>query len=185
MSKPDRKRSKSSGNTSSEIKVVARNRRARRDYEILATLEVGLVLVGSEVKSLRESHVQLNKSWAQVNQGELWLHGLHIVPYSHAATTPSSQAGTGSSSAGSGHDPGRVRKLLAHRHEIQRLNNRLERERLSLIPLSLYFSSGRAKVELALARGRSRADRRSEIARADAEREAQRTMADIQRGRYS
>jgi len=147
---------------------VAANRRARRDYEILDTLEVGVVLVGSEVKSLRESKVQLAESWANVDAGELWLHGLHIGPYSSAATAFA-------------HDPDRARKLLAHRGEIAGLKSRIDRERLALVPLALYFADGRAKLTLALARGRTRADRRQEIARRDADLEARRAMAAGQR----
>jgi SsrA-binding protein len=149
-------------------KVVATNRQARRDYEILDTLEVGIVLKGSEVKSLRESKVQLAESWAQVYRGELWLHGLHISPYSHSA-------------AAFTHEPDRQRKLLAHRDEIVRLGSRVDRENLALIPLTLYFLNGRAKIELAVARGRSRADRRQEIARRDADLEARRAMAAARR----
>ena len=144
--------------------VVAANRRARRDYEILDTLEVGMVLAGSEVKSLREGKVQLAESWAGIDGGELWLHGLHVAPYSRsgAAFAP---------------DPDRVRKLLAHRGEIAGLKSRIDRERLTLVPLALYFADGRAKLALALARGRTRADRRQEIAQRDADLEAQRAMA--------
>ena len=149
-------------------KVVATNRQARRDYDILDSLEVGIVLQGSEVKSLRESKVQLAESWAQVHRGELWLHGLHISPYSHSA-------------AAFAHDPDRPRKLLAHRDEILRLGSRVDREGLSLVPLSLYFRRGRAKVDLAIARGRSRTDRRQEIARRDADLEARRAMANARR----
>ncbi len=144
--------------------VVATNRRARRDYDILETLEVGLVLEGSEVKSLREGSVQVAESWARVEGGELWLHNLHISPYSHAAA-PFRSA------------PDRVRKLLAHRREIARLATRLDQERLALVPLALYFRDGRAKLSLALARGRTRSDRRREIAQRDADAEAARAMA--------
>lgn len=150
--------------------MVATNRRARRDYEVIDTLEVGIVLRGSEVKSLRESKVQLAESWAQVHRGELWLHGLHISPYSHSA-------------AAFTHDPDRQRKLLAHREEIRQLGSRVDRENLALVPLALYFLNGRAKVELAVARGRSRADRRQEIARRDADLEARRAVADARRNR--
>ncbi len=143
---------------------IAVNRRARRDYEVLTTVEMGLVLQGSEVKSLREAKVQLAESWARVDDGEIWLHNLHISPYSSAAGAfvP---------------DPLRVRKLLAHRYEISRLAERVQREALTLIPLALYFKSGRAKVNLALARGKTRTDRRQDIARRDANREAARAMA--------
>lgn len=144
--------------------AVAVNRRARRDYEILDTLEVGMVLAGSEVKSLRESKVQLAEAWGGIDGGELWLHGLHVAPYSRSA-------------AAFAPDPDRVRKLLAHRGEIAGLKSRIDRERLTLVPLALYFVDGRAKLALALARGRTRADRRQEIARRDADFEARRAMA--------
>ena len=150
--------------------VVATNRRARRAYDVLETLEVGLVLQGSEVKSLREGKVQLFESWARVDGGELWLHNLHISPYSHAAESFRS-------------DPDRVRKLLAHRREILRLKARVDQERLALVPLALYFSEGRAKLALALARGRTRADRRREIASRDADAEAARSIAAARRRR--
>ncbi len=150
--------------------VVATNRRARRAYDVLETLEVGLVLEGSEVKSLREGKVQLAESWGRVDRGELWLHNLHISPYSHAAEPFRS-------------DPDRVRKLLAHRREILRLQARVDQERLALVPLALYFSEGRAKLVLALARGRTREDRRREIASRDADAEAARSMAAARRRR--
>ena len=143
---------------------MAANRRARRDYEILDTLEVGMVLTGSEVKSLREGKVQLAEAWAGIDAGELWLHGLHIAPYSRAG-------------AAFAPDPDRARKLLAHRSEIAGLKSRIDRERLTLVPLALYFADGRAKLALALARGRTQADRRQEIARRDADLEARRAMA--------
>ena len=150
--------------------AIATNRRARHDYDVLDTLEVGLVLQGSEVKSLREGKVQLAESWARIDHGEMWLHNLHISPYSHASAAFAS-------------DPGRVRKLLAHRGEIARLAARLDRERLALVPLALYFSGGRAKLALALARGRTRADRRREIGKREADREAARSMAAARRRR--
>ncbi len=150
--------------------VVAANRRARRDFEVLETLEVGLVLQGSEVKSLRDGSVQMAGSWARVDRGELWLHNLHISPYSHAAEAFRTE-------------PDRVRKLLAHRREIQRLKARVDQQRLALVPLTLYFSGGRAKLTLALARGRSRADRRRDIQQRDTDAEAARSMAAARRGR--
>ena len=152
--------------------VVATNRRARRNYDVLETIEVGLVLQGSEVKSLREGNVQIAESWARVERGELWLHNLHISPYSHAAA-PFRSA------------PDRVRKLLAHRREIQRLASRVGQERLALVPLALYFSEGKAKLALALARGRTRGDRRRDIAQRDADAEAARAMAAGRRRRSS
>jgi SsrA-binding protein len=148
--------------------VVATNRRARRNYEILETLEAGIALRGSEVKSLRDSKVQITDAYARFDGNELWLQALHISPYSFAQSH-------------SGHDPDRRRKLLLHRAELNRLRPRVEQEHLSLVPLSIYFKDGRAKVELALARGRKAYDKRQAIAERDAALEARRAMA--QRGR--
>ncbi len=148
----------------SEITVVATNRRARRDFDILDTFECGLVLRGSEVKSLRESKVQLGEAYARVRDGEVWLHSLHVAPFSH-------------SSAAFGHQPDRDKKLLLHRSEIDRIRARVDQERLTLVPLSLYFKDGRAKLELALARRRSKGDKRQDIARRDADLEARRAIA--------
>ncbi len=144
--------------------VVATNPTARRDYEILEIHECGIVLRGSEVKSLREAKTNLAEAYAIVYQRELWLVGLHIAVYSHSA-------------AAFAHEPARRRKLLAHRSEIDRLSARLDQERLALVPLSLYFLKGRAKLSLALARGRRQYDRRQAIAERDADREAQRAIA--------
>ncbi len=144
--------------------LVTANRRARRDYDILETLEVGLVLQGNEVKALRDGNAQIAESWARIDRDELWLHNLHISPYSHAA-------------AAFRCEPDRVRKLLAHRSEIQRLALRVDQQRLALVPLALYFAGDRAKISLALARGRSRSDRRQDIAERDAAAEAARSMA--------
>jgi SsrA-binding protein len=149
-------------------KVVASNRRARHDYDILDVVEAGIALQGSEVKSLRESKVQMADAYARVDGGEVWLHGVHISPYLHA-------------SGHTGHDPERRRKLLLHRDEIGRLGARVAQDRLALVPLSLYFKDGRAKVELAVARGRRRYDKRQAIAKRDAEREAARAMAAARR----
>jgi SsrA-binding protein len=145
-------------------KLVASNRKARHDYFVIDTFECGIALVGSEVKSLREGKVQLRDAYARVEEGEVWLHGVHVPPYSHA-------------SGRDGHDPERPRKLLLHRHEIDELVGRTKQESLTLVPLSIYFRNGRAKVELALARGRRRHDKRQAIAERDARREAERAMA--------
>jgi SsrA-binding protein len=145
-------------------KVVATNRRARRDYDILDTYEVGIVLRGSEVKALREANVQLADSYGRVSGGEVWLHGLHIAGYSHAGRFDS-------------HAPERERKLLLHRNEIDRLRARVDQERLSLVPLRLYFKEGRAKLELGLGRGRRQHDKRQVIAQRDADLEARKAMA--------
>ncbi len=141
--------------------AVATNRVARRDYDILDNLECGIVLRGSEVKSLRESKVQLQEAYAIFYQGELWLQGLHISAYSHSA-------------AAFAHDTDRRKKLLVHRAELERWSSRVDREKLALIPLAIYFKGGRAKVDLALARGKKQHDRRQDIAKRDAERETQR-----------
>jgi len=154
--------------SSDERKVVASNRRARHEFEVLDTFECGLVLRGSEVKSLRESKVQLAESYGRVSDGEVWLHSLHVSPYSH-------------SSESFGHDPDRVKKLLLHRSEIDRIAARIDQENLTLVPLSLYFRDGRAKVELAVARRKSRSDKRADIAKRDADLEARREMRDSRR----
>jgi len=152
-----------SGNDNAGVKVVATNRSARHDYTILDTVECGLVLRGSEVKSLRDAQVQIKESHARFEQGEAWLIGMHIAP--HAST--------------GAHDlpePDRRRKLLMHREQIERWKMRVDLERLSLIPLSIYFRDGRAKIELGLAKGRTRGDKRHAIAERDALREAQQAM---------
>jgi SsrA-binding protein len=145
-------------------RTVARNRRARHDYEILETYECGIALQGSEVKSLRAGRVALADSYARVEGGEVWLVGTQIAPYENAQ-------GFGA------HDPGRRRKLLLHRSQIDQLLGRTQRQSLTLVPLSIYFRDGRAKVELALARGRRTYDRRQAIAARDAAREAEREAA--------
>ena len=152
-----------SGNDRSGVKVVATKRSARHDYTILDTVECGLVLRGSEVKSLRDAQVQIKESHARFEGGEAWLIGMHIAP--HATT--------------GAHDlpePDRRRKLLMHREQIERWRMRVDLERLALVPLSIYFKDGRAKIELALARGRTKGDRRHAIAERDALREAQQAM---------
>ncbi len=149
--------------------IVASNRAARREYEILDEFEAGIVLKGSEVKSLREAQVRLNECYAYVQGNEVWLFGLHIAPYGKATN------------AAFGHEPARQRKLLMHRHEINRLRARMERERLTLVPLSMYFLNGRAKVELALARGLKLHDKRQVLAKRDADRDAARAIAAARR----
>ena len=143
---------------------MATNRRARHDYDVLGTVEAGIALQGSEVKSLRASQVQLKDSYAYVKGGEVWLKGVHIAPYGHAHGID-------------GHDPERERKLLLHRNEIDRLRVRVERDHLTLVPLDVHFKDGRAKVELALVRGRRRHDKRHALAERDAKREAERAMS--------
>ena len=149
-------------------KLIAANRKARRNYDVLETVEAGLVLRGSEVKSLRASHVQIGDAYARIEGGEAWLVSMHIAPYDHAQMH-------------SGHEPERRRKLLLHRSELDRLRAIVDEQHLSLIPLSLYFKDGRAKIELALARGRKTYDKRQALAKRDAEREAARAIARVGR----
>ncbi|MBT8213571.1 MAG: SsrA-binding protein SmpB [Acidimicrobiia bacterium] len=129
--------------------VIATNRKVRHDYEVLDTFEAGIVLTGSEVKSLRAKQLTLKDSYADIVRGELWLVNAHIAPYSYARE--------------GGHDPERHRKLLVHRHELQRLVGKLAEQGLTLVPTQVYFSDGIAKVELALAKGRRRHDKRREL----------------------
>lgn len=130
-------------------KVVATNRKARHDFEIIDTFECGIVLRGSEVKSLRDAQVQLKDAYADIRDGEVWLERAHIAPYGFAA--------------GGGHDPERPRKLLLHRREIDRLIGKVNEVGLTLVPLQIYFKEGKAKVELALAKGRRSYDKRHKI----------------------
>ena len=153
-------------------KVVASNRRARHDYDVVETFECGIVLSGSEVKSIRDGKIQLKDSYARVQDGEVWLHGVHVSPYVYAHGLD-------------GHDPDRPRKLLLHRDEIDELTGRTQQESLTLVPLAVYFKDGKAKVELALAKGRRRYDKRQAIASRDAAREAERAMAQARRRRSS
>jgi SsrA-binding protein len=147
---------------------IALNRKARHDYEIIDTFECGIVLQGSEVKSLREGKVNLRDSYARVDKGEVWLYGVHVAPYAFAQ-------GVGS------HEPDRPRKLLLHRREIDELMGKTQQQSLTLVPLAMYFREGRVKVELALARGRRTYDKRHAIASRDAQREAAREIAQARR----
>ena len=155
---------------SEDRKLIASNRKARHDYSILDTIETGIVLQGSEVKSLRLGHLQMADAYARVLNGAIWLDGIHIPPYQFAH-------GVGS------HDPDRPRKLLLHTKEIERIAAEVAQERLSLVPLSFYFKDGRVKVELALARGRRKADKRNAMAERDAQRDMQRAMGRQAKGR--
>jgi SsrA-binding protein len=148
---------------------VAQNRRARHEYDILDTFEAGLVLAGTEVKSLREGKVQLRDAYARVQDGEAWLYAMHVAPYTYTS--------------GFGFvDPDRRRKLLLHRREIDELRHRTAQEHLTIVPLAVYFKDGRAKVDLALAKGRRSYDKRHAIAERDADLEARRVAAAHRRG---
>jgi SsrA-binding protein len=145
-------------------KLIATNRRARHEYEILETYEAGLVLRGTEVKSLREGQVNFKDSYAAIQREEAWLHGCHIAPYHHGTDA--------------NHDPERSRKLLLHRRELSRLLGKIAERGLTLVPLRLYFKEGRAKLEIGLARGKKLHDKRQSIR----EREARRELAKEARG---
>jgi SsrA-binding protein len=134
---------------SGRTRVVATNRRARRNYTILDTFEAGLVLVGSEVKSLREGKLELKDSYGDIRGGEAYLVGAHISPYDFARE--------------GGHEPERARKLLLHRREIDRIAGSVAEKGLTIVPLQVYFKDGRAKVELALARGKTTVDKRQTL----------------------
>ena len=143
-------------------KIIARNRRARHDYDIQDVLEAGLVLTGTEVKSLRAGRASLTDGFGEVTDHEAWLHNVHIPEYALGTWT--------------NHDPRRTRKLLLHRKQIDRLATATAERGLTLIPLSLYFKDGKAKVELALARGKRSYDKRQDLARRDAAREIDRAL---------
>jgi SsrA-binding protein len=148
---------------------VATNRRARHRFELLDRFECGIELLGTEVKSLREGKAQLGDAYAVIEDGEVWLRNAHIPPYAPAA--------------GQNHDPERPRKLLLHRHEIERLVGRIQRRGLTLIPTRIFFKGPLAKVELALARGKEQRDRRREIRDRDLQREVERELSGRARGR--
>ncbi|MEN8374604.1 MAG: SsrA-binding protein SmpB [Gemmatimonadota bacterium] len=143
-------------------KVVARNKRALRDYHILDRFEAGLVLTGPEVKSLRAGKVSIAESFARVDRGEVWLHGAHVTPYDPAGPWNA--------------DPTRPRKLLLQKREIRRLLGATQEKGLTLVPLDLYFRRGLAKLTLALARGKKLHDRREDLKQRAADREMERAM---------
>ena len=146
---------------------VATNRQASYRFDLLDKLECGLVLQGTEVKSLRAGSAQLKDGYAQVHDGELWLHNVHIPPYGAAARD--------------NHDPDRPRKLLAHKREIERLIGRTQERGLTLVPTRIYFSGARAKVEIALARGKDRFDKREAIKAREQRRDMERALRDAAR----
>jgi SsrA-binding protein len=147
---------------------VATNRQASHRFELLERFECGMALTGTEVKSLRGGKAQLKDGYAAVRDGEVWLHNVHIPPYA-----PASRAN---------HDPERERKLLLHRREIERLIGKTRARGLTLVPTPIYFSGPRAKVELALARGREVHDKREVIKRREMKREIERELRDVRRG---
>src|SRR5436853_7441383 len=143
-------------------KLVAENRRARHDYHLLDRFEAGLVLKGTEVKSLREGQANLARAYADVREGEVWLVGSHIPEYARGNIA--------------NHDPDRDRKLLLHRREIDSLLGKVRERGLTLVPTRLYWKDGKAKVELAVARGKERRDKRRDLAKRDAQRQIERAL---------
>lgn len=143
-------------------KLIAENRKARHEYHLLERHEAGLVLQGSEVKSLREGRAELKRSFADIRDGELWLVGSHIAPYEQAGD--------------SNHDPDRDRKLLLHRNQIASLIGKVQERGFTIVPTRLYFKNGRAKVEIALAKGKDVRDKRRDISKRDADRQIERAL---------
>lgn len=144
------------------IKIIAQNRQARRDYFIVDEFEAGLVLKGTEVKSLRQGRANLKDSYARIKNGEVFVYQMHIAPYPYAYYD--------------NHDPLRPRKLLLHKHEIKRLYGKVNEKGHSLIPLRLYFKSGKVKITLALVKGKRKYDKRDAIKRRDEQRDLDREM---------
>ncbi|MEB3052440.1 SsrA-binding protein SmpB [Mycolicibacter sp. MYC123] len=157
------KKASDKGNKKQPTKqIIASNRKARHNYSILDVYEAGVSLVGTEVKSLREGQASLVDAFATVDDGEVWLRNMHIPEYQHGTWT--------------NHDPRRTRKLLLHRRQIDMLIGKIRDGNLTLVPLSVYFTEGKVKVELALARGKQAHDKRQDLARRDAQREVTRAL---------
>ncbi|MGH3383649.1 MAG: SsrA-binding protein SmpB [Nocardioidaceae bacterium] len=150
-------------------KMIAQNRKARHEYHVEDTFEAGLVLTGTEVKSLRAGRASLVDGFAEVRDNEIWLQGVHIPPYTQGTWT--------------NHEPRRARKLLLHRTEIERISGRVAERGLTIVPLALYFTEGKAKVEIALAKGKRSYDKRQALAKREADRDAAREMGRRAKGR--
>jgi SsrA-binding protein len=157
-----------SSNRQTGRKLIAQNRKARHDYSIVDVFEAGVMLTGTEVKSLRLGRASLVDGFATIDDGEVFLRNVHIPEYAQGSWT--------------NHEPRRVRKLLLHREEIQRLIGKTKESGLTLVPLSIYFSAGKVKVELALARGKRSYDKRQDLAKRDADREVQRALGRRSKG---
>jgi SsrA-binding protein len=151
------------GTEAAGTKLITQNRKARHDYQIEETLEAGIALTGTEVKSCREGRANLSDSYAMVRDGEVWLLQCHISPYSHGNRQ--------------NHDPLRPRKLLLHRAEIERLDSKVSQEGRTIVPLRLYFKHGLAKAEIAIARGKKTHDKRADIAKREAERDMRQAVS--------
>ena len=143
-------------------KPIAENRRARHDYQLLERVEAGLVLTGTEVKSLRDGRVTLAHAFAEIRDGEAWLHGVEIATYDHGNRA--------------NHEPTRPRKLLLHRREIDSLYGMVREKGLTIVPTRIYFKDGRAKIELAVARGKEQRDKRRDVVERDARRQMERAV---------
>ena len=157
-----------SSNRQSGRKIIAQNRKARHDYAIIDTYEAGIALTGTEVKSLRLGRASLLDGFATIDDGEMYLRNVHIPEYDQGSWT--------------NHEPRRTRKLLLHRGEIERLIGKIREGGLTLVPLSLYFSDGKVKCELALARGKKSYDKRTDLAKRDADREVIRELGRRSKG---
>ncbi|MBN1642817.1 MAG: SsrA-binding protein SmpB [Anaerolineae bacterium] len=153
----------------SGIKVVSTNRKAYHDYAIEDTFEAGIVLIGSEIKSIRAGRVNLRDGYAAIEDGEVWMYNTHVAPYDPASRF--------------GHEPRRKRKLLLHKREIARLERRVQEKGYTLVPLRMYLRDNRAKVELAVARGKREYDKRAAIAEREDQRRAERAMRERERDR--
>lgn len=162
MAKSDKKKNSSSGGGGG-VKIVANNRQARFQYEILDTYEAGVALVGTEVKSIREGKVNLQDGFANVKRGEVFLHNVHISPYKMTSLTFN-------------HEPRRVRKLLLHKQEIRKLIGQTEQKGLTLVPLKMYFKDGRIKVAIALGKGKKLHDKRDSLKKKQDKRDMARAM---------
>ena len=152
----------------SKDRVVTQNRRAYHDYFIDETLEAGIALTGSEIKSIRDGKVTIGESYVRVNNHELWLIGANVTPYSHGAYA--------------NHEPGRPRKLLVHRRQIEELQEATERKGMTLVPLRISLRNGRAKIDVGIARGKKLYDKRQAVAERDAKRSIDRAMRERARG---
>jgi SsrA-binding protein len=157
-----------SSNRQTGRKIIASNRKARHDYTVVDVFEAGVMLTGTEVKSLRLGRASLVDGFATIDDGEVFLRNVHIPEYAQGSWT--------------NHEPRRVRKLLLHREEITRLIGKTQESGLTLVPLSIYFSAGKVKVELALARGKRSYDKRQDLAKRDADREVQRALGRRSKG---
>jgi len=149
-------------NNTSGIKIISKNKRATFDYHLLEKFEAGLVLTGTEIKSVRANQVSLRRSYVQQRNGELWLVEAHIAPYDHGNIQ--------------NHDPVRPRKLLLHRREINRIIDQMQQKSLTIVPTMMYLKSGRDKVEIALAQGKKRHDKRQDMAKKDDQRRVERAL---------